>query len=154
MEVAAPTVGNDISAGTTVAKLADDSKLILKQYYSYAYASDIKVGQSAEISIPSLMSTAKGKVSEIAMVERISPEGSKLFEVSFVLDNPGTLTADMLASATLTKGSEILYPYESGKLQYFKVTDLVTKVGGSVQKVNLRDYGKVKSGEVSGHGRR
>ena len=148
LDVAAPTVGNDISSGTTVAKLADDSKLILKQYYSYAYASDINVGQSAEISIPSLMSTVKGKVSEIAMVERISPEGSKLFEVSFVLDNPGTLTADMLASATLTKGSEILYPYETGKLQYSKVTDLVTKVGGSVQKVNLRDYGKVKSGEV------
>ncbi len=148
LEVAAPTVGNDIGSGTTVAKLADDSKLKLKQYYSYAYASDIKVGQSADISIPSLMSTVKGSVSEIAMVERISPEGSKLFEVTFLLDNPGTLTADMLASATVKKGNEILYPYESGKLQYFKITDLVTKVGGSVQKVNLRDYAKVKSGEV------
>ncbi len=143
-----PKVGDDLSSGATLATLNDDSKMRLKQYYSYAYAQEIKVGQSASISIPATMATQSGKVSEIHMVERISPEGSKLFEVDFILDNPGTLTAEMDASATLTVGGETVYPYESGKLEYFQTTDIVTKVGGPVEQVNLRDYASVKAGAV------
>ena len=148
LEVAAPKVGDSIGSGTTVAKLVDDSQLKLRQYYSYAYAKDITVGQSAEISIPALMSTVSGKVSEIHMVERISAEGTKLFEVDFVLQNPGTLTADMDASATLNKGGELLFPYESGKLEFARTADVIAKTGGTVQTVNLRNYDRVSAGEV------
>lgn len=141
-------VGDDLSSGVTVATIVDDSKMKLKQYYSYAYAKDIKVGQSADISIPSVMTAVKGTVSEIHMVERISAEGSKLFEVDFVMNNPGTLAAGVEASATLSVGGETVYPYEAAKLEYNQSTDITTKVGGSVEKVNLREYAKVSAGDV------
>ena len=82
------------------------------------------------------------------MVERISAEGSKLFEVDFIMSNPGTLAAGADASATLKVGGETVYPYESAKLEYNQSTDVVTKVGGPVEKVNLREYAKVGAGDV------
>lgn len=140
--------GDDVSAGTTIATVVDDSTLKLTQYYSYAYAGEIKVGQAADISIPSVMTTVRGKVSEIHMVERISTEGSKLFEVDLTLTNPGSLTADMDASAALSIDGETIYPYEAGKLEYAQSTAVVTKVGGSAQSVDLRNYAAVKAGDV------
>ena len=74
-----------MSSGTTLATLVDDSKMKLVQYYSYAYAKQIKAGQSASISIPSSMTTVTGTVSEVHMVDRISSEGSRLFEVDLVM---------------------------------------------------------------------
>ncbi len=141
-------LGDNLGSGTHVATVVDDSKMKLRQYYSYAYAKQIKVGQSADISIPSAMASVKGTVSEIHMVERISAEGSKLFEVDFIMSNPGTLAAGADASATLQVGGETVYPYESAKLEYNQSTDVVTKVGGPVEKVNLREYAKVGAGDV------
>ena len=143
-----PKVGDDMSSGTTLATLVDDSKMKLVQYYSYAYAKQIKAGQSASISIPSSMTTVTGTVSEVHMVDRISSEGSRLFEVDLVMNNPGTLTAGVEASATMTVNGETIYPYEAGKLEYNQSTDIVTKVSGPVQKVNLRNYAEVAAGEV------
>ena len=44
MDVATLNPGDEISKGTKVATLADDTKMRLEQYYSYAYAGDLKAG--------------------------------------------------------------------------------------------------------------
>ncbi len=41
-----------ISKGTKVATLADDTRMRLEQYYSYAYAGELKGGQKVQVSIP------------------------------------------------------------------------------------------------------
>ena len=79
MEVAILNPGDTISKGQTVAKLNDDTRLRLEQYYSYAYAGELKVGQAVDVSIPALMTTIPGRVEAVHMVSRITPEGSKLF---------------------------------------------------------------------------
>mgnify|MGYP002112427275 FL=1 len=140
--------GDTISEGQVVAKLVDDSTFRLKQYYSYAYKNSIRIGQSASVSIPALMSTVTGRVDAVHMVERISPEGSKLFEVEFVVDNAGSLTADMVASAVINAGGETIYPYESGKLEYNRAGELKSTVGGTVISSSLLDYLPVKAGQV------
>ncbi len=148
LEVQDIQVGQDVSAGQTIATLVDDNKLRLHQYFSYAYEDDIYVGQSATISIPSSMSQISGTVESINKVERISPEGSVLFEVVLVMNNPDTLTADMVASATLTTSSgETIYPYESGKLEYYRTTTITAKTSGPVEWVNLTNYAKVTAGQ-------
>ena len=141
--------GDAISKGQVVAKLVDDHTLRLKQYYSYAYAGSIKAGQSASVSIPALMSEGlTGRVDAVHMVERISPEGSKLFEAEIVLTNPGTLTADMEASAVISVGGETVYPYEAGKLSYNRSSELKSTVSGTVIASSLRDYMAVSAGQV------
>ncbi|MBR3641290.1 MAG: HlyD family efflux transporter periplasmic adaptor subunit, partial [Oscillibacter sp.] len=118
--------GEDIGTGVKIATLADDTRMRLTQYYSYAYADSIKEGQSVEVSIPALMTSVTGTVETVHMVSRITPEGSKLFSAEIVVPNAGVLAADMTASATASVNGEMVYPYEAGKLEYYRVSDLTT----------------------------
>ena len=140
--------GDTISKGQKVAVLADDTRLRLEQYYSYAYADSLKVGQSIDVSIPALMSTVTGYVDTVHMVSRITPEGSKLFSAEIIIENEGALTAEMLASATAVVNGEMVYPYEPGKLEYYRVGDLCSTVSGTVVSSNLVDYLQVAPGQV------
>ena len=148
LDVVEKQPGDAISKGEKVATLVDDTKMRLTQYFSYAYAGEIKAGQTATVSIPALMTTLSGTVESVHMVSRITPEGSKLFEATVVVTNPGTLTADMEASASLTVGGEAVYPYESGKLAYNRSSDLCSTVNGTVVSANLLNYLSVTGGQV------
>ena len=148
MDVADLNPGDTISKGQKVATLSDDTRLRLTQYYSYAYEGQIKAGQSVDVSIPALMTTLTGKVEAVHMVSRITPEGSRLFSADILIDNPGSLTADMAASATLSIGGETVYPYESGKLEYYRTGDLCSTVSGTVISSSLVDYLQVSAGQV------
>lgn len=148
MDVVTLNPGDTINKGDKVATLSDDTRLRLEQYYSYAYAGDIKVGQTVQVSIPSLMSTIPGTVEEVHMVSRITPEGSKLFSAEIVVKNEGALTADMAASATVAVNGETVYPYEAGKLAYYRTGDLTSTVSGTVISSSLVNYLQVTAGQV------
>jgi multidrug resistance efflux pump len=148
MEVATLNPGDTITKGQEVATLSDDTRLRLEQYYSYAYAGQIKTGQSVQVSVPALMTTLTGRIEAVHMVTRITPEGSKLFEADIVVTNPGTLTADMAASATVAAGGETAYPYEASKLKYYRTGKLTSTVDGTVISSDLVNYLQVKEGQV------
>ena len=82
------------------------------------------------------------------MVSRITPEGSKLFSADILVENEGALTAEMAASATVTVNGETVYPYEAGKLEYYRTGDLVSTVDGTVISSSLVDYLQVTPGQV------
>ena len=140
--------GDEISKGTVVAQLNDDTRMRLEQYYSYAYAGDLYVGQTVEVSVPALMSVLTGKVEAVHMVSRITPEGSKLFAAEILVDNQGALSADMVATATATVNGETVYPYEPGKLEYYRTTAVKSTVNGKVIANNLVDYLQVAGGQL------
>ena len=148
MEVAILNPGDTISKGQTVAKLNDDTRLRLEQYYSYAYAGELKVGQTVDVSIPALMTTIPGRVEAVHMVSRITPEGSKLFSAEIIVENEGALTADMAASATAVVNGETVYPYEPGKLAYYRTGELQSTVNGTVISSSLVNYLQVSAGQV------
>ena len=148
-EVADLKVGDTVNEGDTIATLVNDTKLRLSLYYSYAYEGDIKVGQTAQISIPAIMAPVTGKVEQINKVRFVSPEGATHFEVVLVLDNPGTLAEGMDASAGLTAAdSTPIYPYQNGKLEYYESTKITAKATGPVERVSLLNYGDVKAGQL------
>lgn len=140
------TVGEEVQSGLTVATLADNTRFLLPLYFSYLYENDIYVGQSATVSIPVTMAQLPGTVHEIHKVQRVSDEGGKLFEVVVAVDNPGTLTEKMAATAVLS-GDEPIYPYDMGALKYFRTKTLATKVKGDCVWCNLHDYLPVRAGE-------
>lgn len=148
-EVADLKVGDTVNEGDTIATIVNDTKLRISLYYSYAYENSIKVGQTAQISIPSIMTSRTGTVEKINKVRFVSPEGATHFEVVFVLDNPGTLTEGMEASAALTAADGTpIYPYQNGKLEFYETTVVKAKASGPVESFNLLNYGDVKAGQV------
>lgn len=140
--------GDTITKGDKVAKISDDTRLRLTQYYSYAYAGDLYAGQKVDVSVPVLMTSIPGTVEAVHMVSRITPEGTKLFSADILVDNEGALTAEMVASATVLSGGETVYPYEPGKLEYYRTGDLVSTVSGTVLSSDLVDYLQVSAGQV------
>ena len=148
LDVERLNAGEYLGKGSRVATLVDDSRMLLSLYFSYAYAAQIAEGQSATISLPGSMAQIPGEVKEIRKVERISPEGSKLFEVIFEMKNPGTLTKGMAATATLTAGGETVYPYEAGTLEYFRTSEVAVKTSGEIAEFALYNYASVKAGQT------
>ncbi len=139
--------GDEIGRGK-VATLVDDTKMRLQQYYSYAYVNDIKEGMRMSVSLPGLMSTVEGTVEKVNLVSRITPEGSKLFSADIVIPNAGVLAAEMEAAATAVVGAETIYPYEAGKLEYYRVSDLNSTVEGTVISCDLVNWLPVSAGQV------
>ncbi len=152
LETADIQVGDDVGSGTQLCKLVDDKTLKLELYFSYAYENEITVGKTAEVSIPATMDVRSGTVEKVNFVNRISPEGSRLFSAVISVQNPGTLSADMGATATLTtSGGEKIFPYEAGKLAYNRTADVVAKTSGKATSVNLLNYNDVSAGQVLLH---
>ena len=87
---------------------------------------------------------------KINKVSYISPEGAVHFEAVIVFDNPGTLTAEMDASAVLTAADgTAIYPYENGKTEYYESRDIIAKASGPVTAIgNLLDHANVQAGEA------
>ena len=139
----------DVSSGAPIATLVNDKKLKLSLYFSYAYENDIYVGQPVQVSIPAVMGSFDGRVEKINKVSYISPEGAVHFEAVIVFDNPGTLTAEMDASAVLTAGDgSAIYPYENGKTEYYEKRTITAKASGPVEGIgNLLNYANVSAGE-------
>ncbi len=149
MEVQDLNPGDEIAKGQKVAVLADDTRLRLTQYYSYAYEGMISQGQKMDVSIPALMSSIPGTVEAVHMVSRITPEGTKLFSADILVENEGALSAEMAASATVTtRSGETVYPYEPGKLEYYRTGELKSTVSGTVISSSLVDFLQVTAGQV------
>lgn len=142
-------VGQMISDGQTIGYMVDDSSMQLSLYFSSAYQSDIKTGQTATVSIPSAMSSVTGTVSSIESAQRVSDEGVKLFRVNVTMKNPGTLTKGMTATATISSPSAgEVYPADSGTLQYSREEEVSAQVGGEITKVGGIDYYSYSKGDV------
>ena len=146
LDTAELTVGDEVS-GQKVATIVDDTRMRLTQYYSYAYQGEFYAGQTVQVSVPALMATVEGMVEKVHMVKRVTSEGSELFSVEIVVPNAGVLAKDMEASATAVVNGETLYPYEAGKLAYYRTSEL-TIPSGTVISTNLIDYLSVSAGQL------
>ena len=140
-------VGQQISEGEVIGYMVDDSKMTLSLYFSSAYMNNIQSGQSATVSIPSAMSEISGTVSSVEKSEKISADGVKMFRVVISMQNPGTLTKGMVATATVSAGDAgTVYPAESGSLEYNREEAVTAQVSGEISAVNGIDYYSYSSG--------
>lgn len=148
LEAAPLAAGTEIAAGQKVATVVSAGRLQLSLYFSYAYLDQLKQGQTATVSIPAAMTSVPGVVREIHQVDYVTPEGARCFEAVVALDNPGTLTAGMEATASLMAGGSPVYPYRSGTLAYQEVRDVTAKVAGPLQSSSLRSHAAVRAGQA------
>ena len=140
-------VGQQVSEGEVIGYMVDDSKMKLSLLFSSAYINDIQSGQGATVSIPSAMSEVSGTVSEVEKTERVSSDGVKVFRVVISVDNPGTLTKGVTATATVSAGSAgTVYPAEAGTLEYIREEAVTAQVSGEITSMNGIDYYSYSSG--------
>jgi HlyD family secretion protein len=147
-DVTTAYVGDDINTGITVATLIDDSTMKLSLYFSDTYWGKITKGMTADVSIPTYMSTLTGTVTSVDDVDYVTSEGAQCFKVTISLDNPGSLTSGLDATATITNSGMTMSPSDSGKLEYTQSKSITTAVKGTIAKLNMKDSQRVSSGDV------
>ncbi len=140
---------DNVQSGSTLAMLIDDSAMSIKLYFDYIYESDIYIGMPASISIADQMLLLDGTVSDISYVNYITPQGAACFAVTVEVQNPGSLTEGMAASAYLNATSgEHIYSTTDGTLEYSQSEGITAETSGTVSKVNVEDYEQVSAGQV------
>lgn len=135
-------------ASDKIGTMYDDSVMKLTLYYSHAYIDTIQVGQKVTVSIPQSMASVEGWVEEIHKINRITDQGTVLFEVDVKMNNPGTLTKDMDATAVVHTPDGDVMPAESGKLEYNQEQDVRPKTSGEIVQMNAKDYYEFKEGQT------
>ena len=140
--------GDTVNAGARIATIVDDSKMKLALYFIDAYKASIRTGMDAEVSVPQYMTTLRGTVTAIDNVSYISAEGAVCFMVTVTIDNPGSLTKGLAATAVLSADGIAMNPVEAGTLDYNQTKSITAKVGGTIASMNVQNYQKVSSGDV------
>ena len=141
--------GDTVGEGTTIATIVDDSKMKLTLFFSYAYIDTIKEGMACSASIPqSMASVDDAVVTNVERIRRITPEGAVLFPVEITMNNPGTLTKDMVATAVIYSDAGEIMPAQMGKLEYFDEMAVSAKASGEVIEMIARDYYEFSAGAV------
>jgi multidrug resistance efflux pump len=136
------TIGDAIFRGQRLGKLVDDSRMKLTLYFSLAYANDIYIGQTCEISIPSVMSTVNGRVTHIERTRRV-------VEAEITMNNPGALESGMDATASMKTGNgEDILPTGPGTLAAYREQILTAESQGPLKINNLRNFHDVKAGDL------
>ena len=91
-----------MTSGTKIAQIVDDTKL--SSLYIIAMPTKTTSLWANHLNLhPRYHDHRNATVERSTRVERITKEGGVTFEVVFVMDNPGTLTAGMSASAELDR---------------------------------------------------
>ena len=97
-------VGEQVSEGQVIGYMVNDRQMKLTLAFSAEYARSIRTGQSATVSIASAMSEVSGTVSSVETAQQISSEGVRVIRVGITVNNPGSLTKGMTATATINAG--------------------------------------------------
>ena len=168
MEVAQFSPGDNVGEGTEVATLVNDTKLKLSLYFSYAYEDQVRVGQTAQVSVPAVMYTGEGTVEQVNKVSFITPEGGVYFEAVIAFQNPGTLTAEMDKSAPPTifvignqngvkdwkdyaldlTGTPIANELNTDAYNLYDETGKLVSIGGPLGSSRLLNHARVAAGEA------
>lgn len=140
--------GDEINKGDTILTITDTSKLKVTLPFNAADIKLIKVGNSVDVNVTSLMQVVKGTVTYASSQPTASASGALLYNVEIGVSNPGSLTENMEVSADVSTTKGIVSSITGGQLSFINKTTVKSKVAGTAQYVSVRENQQVKSGET------
>lgn len=142
-------VGEQVSEGQVIGYMVNDRQMKLTLAFSAEYARSIRTGQSATVSIASAMSEVSGTVSSVETAQQISSEGVRVIRVGITVNNPGSLTKGMTATATINAGRlGAIYPANAGTLEYSREEAVTAQMSGEIIKLNGTSYSTYNGGAL------
>ena len=142
-------VSDQVSEGQVIGYMVNDRQMKLTLAFSAEYARSIRTGQSATVSIASAMSEVSGTVSSVETAQQISSEGVRVIRVGITVNNPGSLTKGMTATATINAGRlGAIYPASAGTLEYSREEAVTAQMSGEIIKLNGTSYSTYNGGAL------
>lgn len=93
--------GDNVTAGTALAKIVADTDLTIDFLFAYADPSDFYVGQSAKVYVGSFEEAVQGTVVSVSNDKTLTAAGQESIGVRVRVENPGVLTDAYTASAVI-----------------------------------------------------
>ena len=137
-------VGDNITAGQTIARFRDSGTMTLKLPFSSDDAMNIHIGDMATVTLDSSFETLYGTVTKVSGVDDISPSNMMTRNVTIEVANPGALGTNQAATA-MVNGYACA---SSGTFSYRKEGVIISKAMGEVAAVHVDEGGEIYDGKV------
>ena len=137
-------VGDSVTAGTPVATISDRSYMLLKVPFFSSDANSIGIGASAQITVDGTFETLYGTVDSVSALEEVGAGGTVVREVTIRVANPGALTPETRATATIGD----VACSDSGTFSYLTEKTVTAKSTGEVGSLSVKEGDQVSSGQT------
>lgn len=123
--------GDNVSSGTKIAAIVDDSNLTAKVSFGTADAGSLYVGQPVTVTVENTFETLNGKVSKIYSSKRVLDGYIEVKDVEVTIENPGAL--DSGTYVTVNAGG--IDCYSGAQLEGGSERIVTAKTSGLVSKI-------------------
>ncbi|MDD6213821.1 MAG: efflux RND transporter periplasmic adaptor subunit [Firmicutes bacterium] len=137
-------VGENVKMGTTIATVANTKKMQVDLPFTQAQIGSIAVGDVARITSSQHMSSVDGTVTHKAAVSYAGSDGSKLYDVTIIFDNPGAFYEGLDVGGSV--GSLVSPGY--GTIENSSSGTISAEVDGTVSKVYRANGDYVEKGAL------
>ncbi len=137
-------VGDDVTAGETVATIRDSQTMSLEVSFPADDASSFYVGQSATVTLDSTFETLTGTISKISGTDTVLTGNVIVRTVTIDVSNPGGLSTEQTASAAVGTATSTA----SGTFTYKEEETVTAQVSGEVSAIRVSEGDQVSSGQT------
>ena len=135
--------GDSVSAGTEILKIVGDNTLYIDFLFAYADSSDFYKGQTATIFIDGLAGPLTGTVTAVSQGEMVSDNGMMLTTVRVKAVNPGLVTSNYTASASI--GGYV--SYGESPIQISESSVITAQASGKISGLNFLAGDSISAGD-------
>lgn len=136
--------GDKIAGGVQIAKIYDNSYMILKVPFSSSSVKKNWTGKTAVVEMDGTSETLKGTVTNVSALEKTLSGNRVVKDVTIKVKNPGGITTDTNASALI----EGISSSGAGTFEPFEDSFLTAANSGEVSKIKVQEGDKVKDGTI------
>lgn len=137
-------VGDDVTAGETVATIRDSQTMSLEVSFPADAATSFYVGQSATVTLDSTFETLTGTISKISGTDTVLTGNVIVRTVTIDVSNPGGLSTEQTASAAVGTATSTA----SGTFTYKEEETVTAQVSGEVSSIRVSEGDQVSSGQT------
>ena len=134
--------GDLVSPGTPIADITDTSTMILSLPFQSADAAGIAPGQSAQVTLSGTLETLSGTVESVSSADLVGAGGALVRQVQIRVSNPGALTAEQSATASVGAVSCA----GSGKFQASSRQTVTAQTSGEITELYVTAGSQVSAG--------
>ncbi|MHB9094577.1 MAG: efflux RND transporter periplasmic adaptor subunit [Eubacteriales bacterium] len=138
--------GQDVQKGSALMTVQDTSSLIL--VIPFTDVGNIKIGQKADVTIPDLsLAVLPGWVKKVDRGGKADPDGTRLYNVTVAVANPGGLAPGVKGQAVVHTKQGTEYGYGLGPFDWAEIRTVTAGVSGTVQYLFIDENSNVKKGQ-------
>ena len=136
--------GELVAPGTPIAEIADTSTMTLTLPFQSGDAAQIAPGQTARVTLAGTLETLDGTVESVSSADLVGAGGALVRQVKIRVKNPGALTAQTSATATVGQ----LACAGSGTFEANAQQTVTAQASGEVTALHVTAGSQVAAGDV------